>query len=184
MQGAARKRKPCGIPMVAIPWSLSTGMARQLRSSQIPRSHEDLLFERFGSSSPSVSEFLPHTHLKTSPACLLLEVDCRGSDAAFRPGSRRDFSHPKRWILASDAARSGVMRFYEGDHAYEIERIVDPMTQLFTGWRYRVYRIRPDQKVLGSGEVETREEAEKAGRKALAAAIRQQRAHSQGKNAA
>lgn len=76
------------------------------------------------------------------------------------------------------------MRFYEGDHAYEIERIVDPMTQLFTGWRYRVYRIRPDQKVLGSGEAATREEAEKAGRKALAAAIKRERAGSEGKHAA
>jgi len=76
------------------------------------------------------------------------------------------------------------MRFYEGDHAYEIERIVDPMTQLFTGWRYRVYRIRPDQKVLGSGEAATREEAEKAGRKALATAIRRERTGSEGKHAA
>lgn len=27
------------------------------------------------------------------------------------------------------------MRFYEGDHAYEVERVLDPATQLYTGWR-------------------------------------------------
>jgi hypothetical protein len=25
------------------------------------------------------------------------------------------------------------MRFYEGDHAYEVERVLDPATQLYTG---------------------------------------------------
>lgn len=60
------------------------------------------------------------------------------------------------------------MRFYEGDHAYEIERLLDPATQLQTGWRYNVYRIRPAQELLRSGEASTQEEAENAGRKALA----------------
>lgn len=64
------------------------------------------------------------------------------------------------------------MRFYEGDHAYEVERVLDPATQLFTGWRYKIYRVRPNHELLRSGEAPTREEAERAGRKALDALIK------------
>lgn len=59
------------------------------------------------------------------------------------------------------------MRFYEGDYAYEIERIRDSATQLFVGWRYNVYRIRPDNKLLRSGESQSQTEAERSARKAL-----------------
>lgn len=65
------------------------------------------------------------------------------------------------------------MRFYEGDYAYEIERIRDSATQLFTGWRYNVYRIRPDQKLLRSGNVQTQEEAEASARRELASAMKE-----------
>jgi len=64
------------------------------------------------------------------------------------------------------------MRFYEGDYAYELERVRDHATQLFTGWRYNVYRIWPDQKILRSGEASTQEEAASAAQKALHAVIR------------
>jgi len=64
------------------------------------------------------------------------------------------------------------MRFYEGDHAYEVERVLDPATQLYTGWRYKIYRVRPNQELLGSGEASTQEEAERAGQKALESVIR------------
>jgi hypothetical protein len=37
------------------------------------------------------------------------------------------------------------MRFYEGDHANEVKRVVDPATQLYTGCGYKVYRVRPGQ---------------------------------------
>ena len=63
------------------------------------------------------------------------------------------------------------MRFYEDDHAYEVEPVRDPATQLCTGWRYNVYRIRPDDKLLSSGEASTKQEAEVAGRKALASLV-------------
>lgn len=63
------------------------------------------------------------------------------------------------------------MRFYEDDHAYEIEPVRDPATQLCTGWRYNVYRIRPDHQLLRSGEAPTQQEAESAGRKVLASLI-------------
>jgi hypothetical protein len=67
--------------------------------------------------------------------------------------------------------KDGIMRFYEDDHAYEIEPVRDPATQLCTGWRYNVYRIRPDHKLLRCGEASTKEEAEVAGRKALASLV-------------
>lgn len=63
------------------------------------------------------------------------------------------------------------MRFYEDDHAYEVEPVRDPATQLCTGWRYNVYRIRPDDKLLRSGKASTKQEAEVAGRKALALVV-------------
>jgi len=76
------------------------------------------------------------------------------------------------------------MRIYEGDHAYEIERILDPTTQLFTGWRYNVYRVRPIQQLLRSGETETQEEAELAGRNALTELVDADRKNTEGRPAA
>ena len=72
------------------------------------------------------------------------------------------------------------MRFHEGDHAYEVERVQDPATQLYTGWRYKIYRVRPNHELLRSGEASTQEEAEQAGRKALESVIK---AESKGKAA-
>jgi hypothetical protein len=60
------------------------------------------------------------------------------------------------------------MRIYEGDYAYEIEQILDPETQLRTGWRYKIYRVRPGDQLLRSGEASSREEAEEAGKQVLA----------------
>ncbi len=60
------------------------------------------------------------------------------------------------------------MRIYEDDYAYEVEPVRDPATQLCTGWRYNVYRIRPDNQILRSGEAPTQQQAEAAGRKVLA----------------
>ena len=59
------------------------------------------------------------------------------------------------------------MRIYEGDYAYEVERIVSPETQLITGWRYNVYRVRPGDELLCSGEAASKEAAEQAGRETL-----------------
>jgi hypothetical protein len=71
------------------------------------------------------------------------------------------------------------MRFYEGDYAYEIERVLDPATQVHSGWRYNVYRVRPTHDLLRSGEAPTQEEAEKAGKKKLADLVKAER---EGKN--
>ena len=66
------------------------------------------------------------------------------------------------------------MRIYEGDYAYEIEQIVHQETQLRTGWRYKIYRVRPGEQLLRSGEAATREKAEKAGKQALAEILREE----------
>ena len=65
------------------------------------------------------------------------------------------------------------MRIYEGDYAYEIEQILDPETQLRKGWRYKIYRVRPGDQLLHSGEAATREAAEEAGKQALAEVLRE-----------
>jgi len=65
------------------------------------------------------------------------------------------------------------MRIYEGDYAYEIEQILNPETQLRTGWRYKIYRVRPGDQLLRSGEASSREEAEEAGKQLLAEVLRE-----------
>jgi hypothetical protein len=63
------------------------------------------------------------------------------------------------------------MRYHEGDYAYEIEPVRNTATQLFSGWRYNVYRTRPDE-LVDSGQAATQEEAERSGRRMLASIIR------------
>ena len=64
------------------------------------------------------------------------------------------------------------MRIYEGDYTYEIERIIDPATQVSTGWRYNIYRVRPLDQLLRSGTAATKEEAEEAAKRALQEVMR------------
>lgn len=68
-----------------------------------------------------------------------------------------------------------MMRFYEGDHAYEVEKVLDPATQLYSGWRYKIYRVRPGEELLRSGEALTQEEAERVGKQTLAQIIKTER---------
>ena len=67
-----------------------------------------------------------------------------------------------------------AMRIYEGDYAYEVERVLDPATLVPTGWKYNVYRVRPVNQFLHSGSAGSREEAELDGRRAVQHAIRQE----------
>ena len=76
------------------------------------------------------------------------------------------------------------MRFYEGNYAYEVERVLDPATQVYSGWRFNIYRVRPSHELLRSGEASTQEEAEKTGRKALGKVIRTERKGTEGEPAA
>lgn len=66
------------------------------------------------------------------------------------------------------------MRIYEGDYAYEIEPVLDPATQVSSGWRYKIYRIRPRDEMLRSGDAQTKEAAEELGRRALNEVLRTQ----------
>src|SRR2546423_7622106 len=68
-----------------------------------------------------------------------------------------------------------IMRIYAGDYAYEIERVLDPETQLVSGWRYNIYRVRPFDDLLESGQATSKQEAEQAGRCALARILRAER---------
>jgi hypothetical protein len=70
------------------------------------------------------------------------------------------------------------MRIYEDNYAYEIEQILDPATQVHTGWRYKMYRVRPMDELLYSGQAPTRAAAEEAGKRALAELITEQKGQS------
>jgi hypothetical protein len=64
------------------------------------------------------------------------------------------------------------VRIHEGDYAYEVERVLDPATQVQVAWRYNIYRVRPTDQLANSGEAESREAAEQAGKEALEEAIK------------
>ena len=59
------------------------------------------------------------------------------------------------------------MRIHEGDFAYDLEQPIDPLTQLRSKWKFTVFKVRPSELRLESGEAETREAAEKKARAAL-----------------
>jgi hypothetical protein len=63
------------------------------------------------------------------------------------------------------------MRIYEDNFAYELEQIIDPATQLKTSWRYNLYRVRPIDQKLSSGEAATLQAAEKTAKKEIAKLI-------------
>ncbi len=60
------------------------------------------------------------------------------------------------------------MRIHEGDFAYDLEQPVDPLTQLRSRWKFTLYKVRPAELKLASGEADTREAAEKKARAELA----------------
>lgn len=64
------------------------------------------------------------------------------------------------------------MRIHEGDFAYDLEQPVDPLTQLRSKWKFTLYKIRPSEQRLTSGEADTRKEAEKKARTELARVAR------------
>ena len=59
------------------------------------------------------------------------------------------------------------MRIHEGNFAYDLEQLRDPSTQLLRQWKYTIYRLRPVDERVASGEADTKEEAEKKARVAL-----------------
>ena len=67
------------------------------------------------------------------------------------------------------------MRIYEGDYAYEIEPVLDSATKVLRAWRYNIYRVRPLDELLRSGEAATKEAAQEAGKRTLAEVVRKER---------
>jgi hypothetical protein len=53
------------------------------------------------------------------------------------------------------------MRVPEGVYAYELKRVRNQQTQLPVGWEYRVFRVKPKEKLLFIGQREERAHAER-----------------------
>ena len=60
------------------------------------------------------------------------------------------------------------MRIHEGNFAYDLEQLRDPLTQLALQWKYTIYRLRPMEERIASGEATDRADAEKKAKAALA----------------
>ena len=56
---------------------------------------------------------------------------------------------------------------YKDDYAYDIEQLRDPLTQLAAHWKFTIYKLRPVDQAVSSGEAESREDAEKKAKKAI-----------------
>ena len=59
------------------------------------------------------------------------------------------------------------MRIHEGLFAYDVEQPRDPLTQLRLKWKFTVYRLRPVEIVVATGEAETMAEAEKKAKRSI-----------------
>ena len=59
------------------------------------------------------------------------------------------------------------MRIHEGDYAYEVFPTRDPLTQLAGNWKYQIFRLRPVEERLASGEEASKEKAEQKAREKL-----------------
>lgn len=66
------------------------------------------------------------------------------------------------------------MRIHEGNFAYDLEQLRDPSTQLPRQWKYTIYRLRPVDERVASGDAATKEEAEKKARIALTRIAREE----------
>ena len=64
------------------------------------------------------------------------------------------------------------MRIHEGDFAYDLEQPIDPQTQLRSSWRFTLYRVKPAEEKLGSGDAPTKAEAEKKAKTALSKLVK------------
>lgn len=60
------------------------------------------------------------------------------------------------------------MRIREGDFAYDIEQVRDPLTQLPSKWQFKIVRVHPaPEMVVSRGEAASRAGAEKKAKTAL-----------------
>jgi hypothetical protein len=56
---------------------------------------------------------------------------------------------------------------YKDDYAYDFEQLRDPLTQLAVNWKFTVFKLRPVEKAVSSGEADSREAAEKKAKRAI-----------------
>jgi len=59
------------------------------------------------------------------------------------------------------------MRFYEGDRAYEVERVLDPTTQLYSGWRFNVIGFVPASSYFAQAKPRLRKKQKRRARRPL-----------------
>ncbi len=76
------------------------------------------------------------------------------------------------------------MRIYEGNYAYEIEPALDPQTQVSKGWRFNIYRVRPQDQLLQSETARSKEEAEQAAKRALKEVLNAEHGNASGRSVA
>lgn len=69
------------------------------------------------------------------------------------------------------------MRIHEGNFAYDLEQMRDPMTQLLLQWKYTIYRLRPMEERIASGEAPDKAEAEKKAKAMLARMSGEEQSH-------
>ncbi|HSY11630.1 MAG TPA: hypothetical protein VK976_05520 [Verrucomicrobiae bacterium] len=68
------------------------------------------------------------------------------------------------------------MRIHDkGDYAYDLEQSVDPMTQLRTGWNFRIFRVRPTEQMVEKGEAPSRDEAEKQAKRVISRVLQKEK---------
>ena len=60
------------------------------------------------------------------------------------------------------------MRIHEGLFAYDVAQPRDPLAQLPLKWKFTVFRLRPVEMVITSGEAETFADAEKKAKRSIA----------------
>ena len=53
------------------------------------------------------------------------------------------------------------MRIHEGRYAYELNRVRNQQTQLWVGWEFKVFQVKPDEKLLFVGQRKGKERAER-----------------------
>jgi hypothetical protein len=75
---------------------------------------------------------------------------------------------PMQTVYKHSESKGKYMRIHDGDLAYDLEQPIDPQTQLRSKWRFTLYRVKPTEEKLGSGDAHTRVEAEKKAKLALA----------------
>jgi hypothetical protein len=74
-----------------------------------------------------------------------------------------------------DFHQEAAVRIHEGDYAYDVEQLRDPLTEVRSNWKFTISRVRPVEKILSVGEAATRAEAERKARQAISSLLERER---------